>query len=50
MGFFNDILWAINPLSWIDLVWQPAFGYKAEDYVIENPDDEQHYITHWGNK
>lgn len=38
----------INPVTYVDDVWEPAFGYDVEDYVIENPKDEEHYIGNWG--
>ena len=34
-----------NPLTWLDyLIWVPILGYRSEDYVIENPEDEEHYL------
>ena len=44
----DDMLWLINPFSWIDKIWEPTFGYDAEDYVIENEDDEPRYYKNWG--
>lgn len=39
----------INPLHYVDeYIMEPEFGYDAEDYLIENPDDEEHYIGNWG--
>lgn len=39
----------INPLHYVDeYIMEPEFGYDAEDYLIENPNDEEHYIGNWG--
>ena len=43
----KDLLWFINPFSWIDMFWERVFGYDAEDYIIENPDDEENYYKNW---
>lgn len=40
----------VNPVTYVDDVWEPAFGYDVEDYVIENKNDEEHYIGNWGKK
>ena len=44
----GDFLWFLNPFTWIDMLWKPSFGYDAEDYIIENQDDEEHYYKNWG--
>mmetsp|Transcript_8323 Transcript_8323/g.13918 ORF Transcript_8323/g.13918 Transcript_8323/m.13918 type:complete len:288 (-) Transcript_8323:43-906(-) len=43
----SRVFWVFNPLAWIDLLWDSIFGYDVEDYVIENPKDEQHYYKNW---
>lgn len=43
----NDFLWFLNPFTWIDMFWEPSFGYDAEDYIIENQNDEEHYYKNW---
>lgn len=40
----------INPVTYVDDVWEKEFGYDVEDYVIENQNDEEHYIGNWGKK
>ena len=42
--FWDDLLYWLNPFTWIDFIWDPAFGYDAEDLVFENPKDEEHYL------
>jgi len=44
----DDTVWALNPFTWIDAIWEPTFGYDAEDYIIENENDEPHYYKNWG--
>jgi hypothetical protein len=44
----SDLLQMLNPFSWIDFFWEPVLGYDAEDYIIENPDDEANYYKNWG--
>jgi hypothetical protein len=39
----------INPVHYVDeYIMEPEFGYDAEDWLIENKNDEQHYIGNWG--
>ena len=45
----EDTAWALNPFTWLDAIWEPLFGYDAEDYAFENPDDEAHYYKNWGS-
>ena len=47
----------LNPVKYVDDIWEPAFGYDVEDYVIENKNDEEryiggieHYIGNWVKK
>mmetsp|Transcript_1456 Transcript_1456/g.2552 ORF Transcript_1456/g.2552 Transcript_1456/m.2552 type:complete len:286 (+) Transcript_1456:375-1232(+) len=42
----KDLLWALNPFTWIDVVWEYVFGFDAEDYFVENPTDEGHFLPH----
>ena len=46
--FWDDLIYWLNPFTWIDFVFDPAFGFNAEDIIIENPKDEEHFITNWG--
>jgi len=39
----------VNPVTWVDVLWEKLFGYDVEDYVIENKNDEQHYYKNWAN-
>jgi hypothetical protein len=50
MGDLKEAEKDVNPVTYVDDVWEPAFGYDVEDYVIENPRDEEHYIGNWGKK
>ena len=40
----------INPVTYVDDVWEKEFGYDVEDYIIENKADEDNYIMNWGKK
>mmetsp|Transcript_35909 Transcript_35909/g.55134 ORF Transcript_35909/g.55134 Transcript_35909/m.55134 type:complete len:325 (-) Transcript_35909:60-1034(-) len=44
----KDVVSAVNPLTWIDKIWELIFGYDVEDYVVENPDKEAEYYQNWG--
>ena len=51
MGDLEEAEKDIDPLTYVDDVWEPAFGYDVEDYVIENKNDEEHYIFgNWAKK
>ena len=40
----------INPVTYVDDVWENEFGYDVEDYFIENKNDEKEYIGNWGKE
>ena len=44
---FDDLLWFLNPFSWVDIIWEAFFGYDVEDIWKENPRDEQRYYKNW---
>lgn len=29
----DDVKWSVNPFTWLDFIWEPLFGFDAEDYV-----------------
>jgi len=47
LQLLGDIAWSLNPLTWLDFIWEPFYGYDVEDYIIENPNDEDHYYKNW---
>lgn len=47
LWMFNDIVWFMNPLTFIDMMWEGIFGYDVEDYLIENDDEPEVYYVNW---
>ena len=50
MGDLKEAEKDVNPVTYVDDVWEKEFGYDVEDYIIENQNDEEHYIGNWGKK
>ena len=42
--FWDDLVYWLNPFTWVDFGWDAIFGYNAEDLFFENPNDEEHYL------